>query len=88
VRDAGEYAAGHLTGAISRPLDALLTADTPLPDDRLIVTYCNMRNPGYSRGERAAEELSARGYRVAAMEGGYPAWAEDGRPVEKAETER
>jgi rhodanese-related sulfurtransferase len=88
VRDADKYAQGHLTGAMSRPLDDLLTAVTPLHSDRPIVAYCNMHNPGYSRSERAAEELSARGYRVAALEGGYPAWAEDGRPVEKAETER
>jgi rhodanese-related sulfurtransferase len=80
VRDAEEYAEGHLAGAVNRPLDDLASAT--LPTDRLIVTYCNMHNPGYSRGERAAEELSARGYRVMALEGGYPAWAEGGHPVE------
>jgi phage shock protein E len=84
VRDAEEYASGHLAGALSRPLADLLTADPPLPADRLIVTYCNMHNPGYSRGERAAEDLSARGYRVAALDGGYPAWVENGRPIEPA----
>ena len=80
VRDAEEYAEGHLADAVNRPMDDLASAT--LPTDRLIVTYCNMHNPGYSRGERAAEELSARGYRVAALEGGYPAWAESGHPVE------
>ncbi len=80
VRDAEEYAEGHLVGAVNRPMDDLASA--ALPTDRLIVTYCNMHNPGYSRGERAAEELSARGYRVMALEGGYPAWAESGHPVE------
>jgi phage shock protein E len=80
VRDAEEYAEGHLGGAVNRPLDGLASAT--LPADRLIVTYCNMHNPGYSRGERAAEELSARGYRVMALEGGYPAWAEGGYSAE------
>jgi rhodanese-related sulfurtransferase len=80
VRDAEEYAEGHLAGALNRPMDDLASA--ALPTDRLIVTYCNMHNPGYSRGERAAEELSARGYRVMALEGGYPAWAESGHPIE------
>ncbi|HEY7021163.1 MAG TPA: rhodanese-like domain-containing protein [Ktedonobacterales bacterium] len=80
VRDAEEYAEGHLAGAANSPMDNLASA--ALPTDRLIVTYCNMHNPGYSRGERAAEELSARGYRVMALEGGYPAWAEGGHPVE------
>ena len=80
VRDPEEYAEGHLAGAVNRPMDDLASA--ALPTDRLIVTYCNMHNPGYSRGERAAEELSARGYRVMALAGGYPAWAEGGHPVE------
>jgi rhodanese-related sulfurtransferase len=84
VRGPEEYAAGHLAGATNRPLDGLLTAQPPLPTDHLIVTCCNMRNPGYSRSERAAEELSTRGYRAAALEGGYPAWAERGHPVEAA----
>ena len=57
VRDAEEYAEGHLAGAVNRPMDGLASA--ALPTDRLIVTYCNMHNHGYSRGERAAEELSA-----------------------------
>jgi rhodanese-related sulfurtransferase len=86
VRDAEEYAEGHLAGAVNRPMDDLASA--ALPTNRLIVTYCNMHNPGYSRGERAAEELSARGYRVMALEGGYPAWAESGRPIETPETNR
>jgi rhodanese-related sulfurtransferase len=80
VRDAEEYAEGHLAGAVNRLLDDRATA--ALPTDRLIVTYCNMHNPGYSRSERAAEELSARGYRAMALEGGYPAWAEGGHPTE------
>ena len=80
VRDAEEYAEGHLADAVNRPMDDLASA--ALPTDRLIVTYCNMHNPGYSRSERAAEELSARGYRVMALAGGYPSWAEDGHPVE------
>jgi rhodanese-related sulfurtransferase len=84
VRDPEEYAEGHLAGAVNRPLDGLLTAQPPLPTDRLIVTCCTMHNPGYSRSERAAEELSARGYRGAALEGGYPTWAERGHPVEAA----
>jgi rhodanese-related sulfurtransferase len=86
VRDAAEFAQGHLAGAVNRPVDDLLSAEAPLPTDRLIVTYCNMHNPGYSRGEDAAEQLSARGYHVAALEGGYPAWAESGHPIESTET--
>jgi len=81
VRDAEEYAEGHLAGAVNSPLDDLTSA--ALPTGQLIVTYCNMHYPGYSRGERAAEDLSARGYRAVALEGGYLAWAEGGHRVEK-----
>jgi rhodanese-related sulfurtransferase len=84
VRDPEEYAEGRLAGAVNHPLEDLATA--ALPTDRLIVTYCNMHNPGYSRGERATEVLSARGYRAMALSGGYPAWAEDDRPIETSET--
>jgi rhodanese-related sulfurtransferase len=81
VRDAEEYAEGHLARAVNSPLDDL--ANAALPTGHLIVTYCNMYTPGHSRYERAAEELSARGYRAVALEGGYPAWAVGGHPVEK-----
>lgn len=77
VRDAGEYAAGHLPGARNLPLDKLeeLAAQADaLPKDRSIVTYCNMHHPGQSRGERAAALLAAHGYPAAALAGGYSAW--------------
>jgi len=87
VRDAEEYAEGHLAGALNYLLEDLITAQPSLPTDRLIVTYCNMHTPGYSRGERAAEELGARGYRAVTLEGGYPAWAESDHPTETAKAD-
>lgn len=75
VRDAREYAAGHLPGARNLPLDRLTAEAETLPKDRAIVTYCNMHHPGQSRGERAAALLAEQGYRASALVGGYPAWA-------------
>ena len=84
VRGASEYAAGHLSGARHIPLAALADALGDLPRDQRIITYCNMQHPGHSRGEQAAALLSERGYHAAALAGGYPAWREQGFPVEGA----
>ena len=75
VRDAHEYAAGHLPSARNLPLDRLAAEAGTLPKDRAIVTYCTMHHPGQSRGERAAALLAEQGYPAAALAGGYPAWA-------------
>lgn len=81
VRGASEYAAGHVVGARNIPLATLEEHLDELPRDQQIVTYCNMQHPGFSRGEQAAALLSERGYRAAALAGGYPAWRERGLPT-------
>ena len=81
VRGASEYAAGHVAGARNIPLAALEQHLDELPRDRQIVTYCMMQHPGFSRGERAAALLSERGYRAAALAGGYPNWQAHGLPT-------
>jgi rhodanese-related sulfurtransferase len=40
VRPAEEYAAGHIPGAVSIPLDQLTDRLAELPDDGHIVAYC------------------------------------------------
>ena len=82
VRDADEYAVGHLPGAQSLPFDDLADKVAALPAGRAVVTYCNMHHPGYSRGERAAELLAKHGYRAAALQGGFPGWQQAGLAVE------
>lgn len=81
VRGAAEYAAGHVAGARNIPLAALEQRLDELPRDQQIVTYCMMQHPGFSRGERAAALLSERGYRAAALAGGYPNWQSHGLPT-------
>ena len=44
-----------------------------------------MRHRGASRSEGAAALLRASGYQAAALEGGFPAWAAAGLPVERTE---
>ncbi|HEU5228163.1 MAG TPA: rhodanese-like domain-containing protein [Ktedonobacteraceae bacterium] len=84
VRGAGEYAAGHIQGAVNIPLGQLSKKLKQLPQERPVITYCNMHHRGESRGERAALLLRERGYQAQTIDGGYPAWKEAGLPVEEA----
>ena len=56
VREADEYAVGHIPGAVNAPLSAIKGAD--LPQDRPLFLYC-LRG---SRSARAAAILRRRGY--------------------------
>jgi rhodanese-related sulfurtransferase len=87
VRDAADFARGHLPGARHLPLAQLAQQTEQLPKDRPIVTYCNMHHPGQSRGERAASLLSAAGLQAMALAGGFPAWEAAGLPFERARRE-
>lgn len=74
VRSPDEYASGHVPGAVNIPIDELEQRLTEIPQNRPVVTYCNMYHPGSSRGERAADLLESLGFRARALNGGYPAW--------------
>lgn len=79
VRQAGEYAAGHLPGAASIELGALAREAARL-DGQLVVTMC-----GHSeRAATAASLLERAGHAAVAIAGGGPAdWADaTGLPVE------
>ncbi len=84
VRGAGEYADGHVQGAVNIPLGRLSRKLASIPNEQLIVTYCNMHHRGESRGERAAAMLREQGYQARTLDGGYPGWKEQGFPIEEA----
>jgi rhodanese-related sulfurtransferase len=82
VREADEYAAGHLPGAvhISRGMLEFKLSGTPAlqPRDLRIVLYCKTSG----RGALSAVALQEMGYlNVQSIAGGYDAWATDGKPV-------
>ncbi len=81
VRPPAEYAAGHLSGARSIPVDELETRLGELDHGREIVAYC--RGPYCVFADEAVELLSARGYQARRYVHGFPEWQLAGLPVER-----
>lgn len=71
VRRAGEFAAGHVPGAIHLPLDRLEAASAGLPRDRPTAVIC----AGGYRSSAAASLLAHRGFKqLVNVVGGTSAW--------------
>ena len=79
VRPAAEFAAGHIPGALSVPLDDLDAALARLPAGADIVAYC--RGPYCVLALQAVERLRARGYKARRLADGLPEWRLAGLPV-------
>ena len=80
TRPAGEYAAGHIPGALSMPVDDLEKRLKELPRKRSYVAYC--RGPYCIYADRAVEILKANGRRAQRLREGFPDWRAAGLPVE------
>jgi rhodanese-related sulfurtransferase len=79
VRPAVEYQHGHLPDAISLPLEELVERLDELPRDRRIVAYC--RGAYCLFADEAVALLRRRGFDAHRLEGGWPEWQAEGRPV-------
>ncbi len=79
VRPAEEYAAGHIAGAVSMPLDALPRFLKTLPKEQDIVAYC--RGPYCMLAIEAVEKLRKKGFRARRLEDGFPEWKAERLPV-------
>ena len=84
VREADEYAAGHLSGAvhISRGMLEFKFSSSPAlqPRDLKIVLYCKTSG----RAALSAVALHEMGYlNVQSLAGGFDAWVAAGKPVVK-----
>ena len=79
VRPPDEYAAGHIPGAISMPVDEIERRVAELPADGEIVAYC--RGPYCIYAVRAVEALRRLGFRARRLEDGVPDWTSRGLPV-------
>ncbi|WP_449061220.1 ArsR/SmtB family transcription factor [Planomonospora algeriensis] len=79
VRPAAEYAAGHIPGALSTPLDELADRLADLPASGQIVAYC--RGAYCVMAHEAVRELTARGRNSARLADGMLEWRLAGLPV-------
>lgn len=80
VREADEFAGGHIPGAINMPLSAFQPTRLPVAQGRQLVLTC-------LGGKRSAMALDKCAAAQAAIDthlvGGFGAWAQAGLPVER-----
>jgi rhodanese-related sulfurtransferase len=79
VRPAEEFAAGHIAGAVSLPVEELDARLDELPAGIEIVAYC--RGPYCLLASRALAMLRERGFGARRLEDGFPEWRLAGLPV-------
>lgn len=79
VRPQAEFDAGHISGAISVPVDELDERLERLDGGRTIVAYC--RGPYCVFSDEVVAELRERGFRARRLDGGFPDLRAAGFPV-------
>lgn len=77
VRQADEYAAGHVPGGQLIPLHELPLRLTELPGNDEVLVICRSG----ARSAKAVEVLLAHGLSAVNIAGGTNAWIASGRPV-------
>lgn len=79
ARPAEEYAAGHISGAVSFPMERFEKLLSTLPKRREVIAYC--RGPYCLLSLQAVVLLRRRGWRARRLEIGLPEWRAAGLPV-------
>jgi rhodanese-related sulfurtransferase/DNA-binding HxlR family transcriptional regulator len=82
VRPGPEYAAGHIAGARSIPINDLKRQLRTLPRDVEVVAYC--RGPYCVFADEAVRTLRRRGHHARRLQDGYPEWRNASLPTETA----
>lgn len=72
VRPSIEYELGHISGAISVPLDELLCCLKDFSMDKEIIAYC--RGPFCVLADEAVKVFGEKGFKVRRLDEGYPEW--------------
>ena len=75
VRPGEEFAAGHITGARSVPIDELERRLGELPEDREVIAYC--RGPFCAYAHEAVRTLKHSGREARRLDEGWPEWKLD-----------
>jgi len=81
VRPEAEYAAGHISGARSIPIDQLPDIVRDLPTDVEVVAYC--RGPYCVFADDAVRILRRRRRNARRLQDGFPEWREAQHPTEQ-----
>lgn len=79
TRPVTEYAAGHIAGAMSVPVDELQDRLRQLPKQKAYVAYC--RGPYCVYADHAVEILRAKGRKAHRLIEGFPEWRAAGHPI-------
>jgi len=72
VRPSVEYEFGHITGAVSIPMNELMTNLKNIAKEKEIIAYC--RGPFCVLADEAVKLLKEQGYNVRRLDEGYPEW--------------
>jgi rhodanese-related sulfurtransferase/DNA-binding transcriptional ArsR family regulator len=72
VRPKVEYEFGHITGAISIPMNELIANLKNIATDMDVIAYC--RGPFCVLADEAVKLLKEKGYQVRRLDEGYPEW--------------
>ena len=72
VRPSIEFEFGHITGAISVPMNELMLQLKSITKNKTIIAYC--RGPFCVLADEAVKLLSEQGYNVRRLDEGYPEW--------------
>jgi rhodanese-related sulfurtransferase len=78
VREADEWVAGRIAGAVHIPLGELVVRQDEIPEDRPILVVCRSG----SRSAWAVGMLARAGYDAVNLGGGLQAWQAAGLPLE------
>lgn len=79
VRPVADYAAGHVPGAVSVPLEELRERLGELPKEAEIVAYCG--GPYCVLSPEAVRLLREHGYDARPLDGGFLSWRRGGKPL-------
>ena len=72
VRPSIEYEFGHITGAVSIPMNELMINLKSIAKEKEIIAYC--RGPFCVLADEAVKLLKEQGYHVRRLDEGYPEW--------------
>lgn len=72
VRPSIEYEFGHITSAISVPMNELIAKLKDMSKDKQVIAYC--RGPFCVLADEAVKILSEQGFNVRRLDEGYPEW--------------